>query len=466
MRRLHVVRAITLAFVALALLGTVAAFRALDHRVQDLKIQEHSNPVWIVSQLEYEALRFDNALKTYLLGEVEAAQVGFRLDIMWSRVDVMSHGRHRQVLADYPDAVIALADIQAALTQLDTLVASFPPQADAASAAGVARALELSRGIKDRVHALILRVLSVKSKRDAKTRADFVTLAGWTRLLSVGTGVALSVLMIYAWLNAERQRRHSRAQQRLLREAQAASEAKSQFLSVVNHELRTPLTSIKGGISLLLGGADGVLSPRSERLLQIAHDNCERLGLIINDLLDLEKLEAGKMEFCFARESAASIVAETVEGMTQFARGHDVRIAVAATQGEDIVLADRYRMVQALTNLLSNAIKFSPRGGCVDVRIDRADRQLSIVVTDHGCGIPEEALGSIFEKFTQVDSSDKRAKGGTGLGLSIAKSIVEKHGGAIAVQSTLGQGTTFTITMRPALQQDRPHPPEGPAEAA
>ena len=262
--------------------------------------------------------------------------------------------------------------------------------------------------------------------------------------------------MIFAWNSAERARRHADEQERLLIRARAASDAKSQFTSVVNHELRTPLTSIKGGLGLILGGACGALPEKAERVARIAYENCERLGLIINDLLDLEKLEAGEMKFDFQRTSAPRILASVMQSNDEFANLHGITLRLDKVAEDAEIYADSSRMEQVLTNIVSNAIKFSDRGKEVRLGVSQCRGQVVFTVADDGCGIPEGAVDSVFDMFTQVDSTSKRAKGGTGLGLGIARSITEKHGGAITLESRLGEGTTFRVTL-PAYSSEPAH---------
>lgn len=223
---------------------------------------------------------------------------------------------------------------------------------------------------------------------------------------------------------------------------------KNEFVSTVSHELRTPLTSIAGSLGLLAAGAAGELPAKAERLIQIAHNNSERLVRLINDLLDIEKIESGRVEFRLLPLSLRTLVEQAIEANRAYAAALTVELQLAATAVDGLVLADADRFTQVLTNLMSNAAKFSPRGGTVAVDIVDCGSTLRVTVHDDGVGIAEEFRHRIFGKFAQADAADNRQKGGTGLGLSIAKSIVERHGGHISFDSdTQGGGTTFTVDL-------------------
>jgi PAS domain S-box-containing protein len=227
---------------------------------------------------------------------------------------------------------------------------------------------------------------------------------------------------------------------------------KDEFVSVISHELRTPLTSIRGALGLIAGGAVGTLPPKAQRMADVALNSCQRLVRLVNDILDVEKMSAGKLELDLAPLPAAQVVAGAIAEMQAMA--DEAGVTLAALPIDAVVLADRDRVAQALTNLISNAIKFSPSGGTVVVAAgpagskDTAGEDLvAFSVTDQGSGIPADQLESIFDRFTQADASDTRAKSGTGLGLPICRGIVEQHGGRIWATSEPGQGTTFTFTL-------------------
>lgn len=237
---------------------------------------------------------------------------------------------------------------------------------------------------------------------------------------------------------------------------------KSEFISVVSHELRTPLTSIRGSLGLLSTGALANHPDKAQRMIEIAVTDTERLVRLVNDILDLERLESGKFilnkELCYA----ADLMQRAVETLRAIAEREQIQIVVTPTQVQ--VLASADHIIQTLTNLLSNAIKFSPPGSTVwlSAEIQNLDGESSaasppstaitmpyvlFTVADRGRGIPPDKLETIFGRFQQVDASDSRQKGGTGLGLAICQSIIHQHGGAIGVDSTPGQGSCFYFSL-------------------
>ena len=226
-------------------------------------------------------------------------------------------------------------------------------------------------------------------------------------------------------------------------EQKRVEQMKNDFVSVVSHELRTPLTSIRGSLGLIAGGVAGPLPEKARTLVEIAAKNCERLVRLINDILDIEKIESGKMGLRFAPVELMPLIEQAVEANRAYAEGLGVELRIAEGVDGVRVWADADRLLQVMANLLSNAAKFSPRGGVVEVAVSRAAGEARVAVTDHGRGIPSEFQGRVFERFAQADASSTREKGGTGLGLSISRAIVERHRGRIGFTSEPGVATIF-----------------------
>ena len=219
---------------------------------------------------------------------------------------------------------------------------------------------------------------------------------------------------------------------------------KHEFVSVVSHELRTPLTSIQGSLALLNAGVTGELPPRARSMVSIGLQNSERLLRLINDILDMEKIESSKMEFAFEPLSVHGLIERAVAENRAFLDQYKLRIKVEHAAAADVeVRGDSGRLMQVLANLLSNAAKYSPEGGVITVGADAAEEAVRIWVKDEGPGIPDSFHERIFQKFSQADASDTRQKSGTGLGLSITKAIVERHGGTIGFKTADRAGTTF-----------------------
>jgi PAS domain S-box-containing protein len=232
---------------------------------------------------------------------------------------------------------------------------------------------------------------------------------------------------------------------------------KSEFVSMVSHELRTPLTSIRGSLGLIAGGVAGDLSDAATRLIDIAKNNCERLIRLVNDILDTEKMESGKMRFEMNVVELEPVVAQSIVANEGYAAQREVTFRLTGSGEPMRVHVDRDGLSQVVTNLLSNAVKFSPRGAVVEVAISSVDGRVRVEIRDHGSGIPDEFRDRIFQKFAQADSSDSRQSGGSGLGLNIAKGIVERLGGAIGFTTQAGAGTTFHFELpewREPLESD------------
>ncbi|MBD2171183.1 PAS domain S-box protein [Nostoc sp. PCC 7120 = FACHB-418] len=245
---------------------------------------------------------------------------------------------------------------------------------------------------------------------------------------------------------------------------------KDEFVSVVSHELRTPLTSISGALDLLASGVVPAGSEDAQRMLNIAANNTDRLVRLINDILDIERIESGKIQIAPQACNAADLMTQSVEVMEELAEQAGIQLSMSPLSAH--LWADSDRIIQVFTNLISNAIKFSPTGATVWVTakiLEKGELEKSqtpiplypqtpiplyphtpiilFAVKDQGRGIPADKLESIFERFGQVDASDSRKKGGTGLGLAICRSILQHHGGQIWAESTSGEGSTFSFTL-------------------
>jgi PAS domain S-box-containing protein len=222
---------------------------------------------------------------------------------------------------------------------------------------------------------------------------------------------------------------------------------KDEFVSTVSHELRTPLTSISGSLGLLAGQWASKLPESAARLLAIAHTNSQRLVRLINDILDIEKLESGHVVFNFSQVAVRTLVEHAIEDNRGFAESYGVRVRLDTDSADLDVNADPDRLAQVVTNLLSNAIKFSPADGEVLIAVTKNENRVRITVRDHGSGVPDDFKLHIFEKFAQADATNTRQKSGTGLGLSIVKQIVERLGGKVGFDDPPGGGAAFYVEL-------------------
>lgn len=236
-------------------------------------------------------------------------------------------------------------------------------------------------------------------------------------------------------------------------ERRTVERMKDEFVSVVSHELRTPLTSIRGALGLLASGLLGTQPEKSQRMLEIAVNNTERLIRLINDILDIERIESGKVSMAKETCDAANLMSQAADAIGAMAEKAGVTLSVSPVSAR--LWADPDRIIQTFINLLSNAIKFSTEGSTVWLTAARQEEQMLFQIKDQGRGIPADKFETIFERFQQIDASDSRKKGGTGLGLAICRSIVQHHGGQIWAESTLGEGSTFWFTL-PVLREEKP----------
>lgn len=218
---------------------------------------------------------------------------------------------------------------------------------------------------------------------------------------------------------------------------------KSEFVSTISHELRTPLTAIAGSLGLVNGGALGAVPSSMQQMLRIAQDNSQRLNMLINDLLDMDKLVAGKMFFELHDEALQPLLERAIAENQPYANQYHVQLTQPGLATDARVRVDKRRLAQVLANLLSNGAKFSPQGGAVVITVTQHQERVRVSVSDHGAGVPASFQTRIFSKFSQADGTDTRQKGGTGLGLAISKEIIERMGGQIGFDSNPAQGATF-----------------------
>src|SRR5882757_6342364 len=277
--------------------------------------------------------------------------------------------------------------------------------------------------------------------------------------------LATSGVLLFALLRAQRTTRELAEQLALAREQHhqhtlqltqrsELDTLKDEFISTVSHELRTPLTSIRGALGLLSSGIIGDVDAKALNLLRIAVTNTDRLIRLINDILDLERMESGRAPLQIRRCSLRELAQQAIETMTSMADTNTVHLELAALTSAQAAAAealffdgDSDRILQVLTNLLSNAIKFSPASSTVRIFTEATSDSILFKVVDEGRGIPADQLDTIFDRFQQVEPADARQKGGTGLGLAICRSIVQQHCGSIWAQRNLGDGTTLYVML-------------------
>ncbi|MGJ5181420.1 nitrate- and nitrite sensing domain-containing protein [Bradyrhizobium oligotrophicum] len=321
--------------------------------------------------------------------------------------------------------------------------------------------LQLAKQVKDDAHAI---VADATGKLRALAISILLMLAGvgaalWTVIRSITRPITELVSdanrlasgdMSVKFEAVERQDEIgivARAIARFRDNVEREERLRNEFIATVSHELRTPLTAISGAIGLVTGMiAKSQPSPVS-RLLGIALANCKRLVRIVNDILDINKIDSGTMVFELGVVDVRQLIQQSIDASHEMARGASVKLVLDDGAVSAMVMADPDRLVQVITNLLSNAIKFSPPDSEVNVNVTRRAGTVQIAVRDHGKGIPSEFKERIFEKFVQIDATDHREKGGIGLGLSIAKQIMIRLGGNIEFEAAPGGGTIFCVSL-------------------
>jgi signal transduction histidine kinase len=234
---------------------------------------------------------------------------------------------------------------------------------------------------------------------------------------------------------------------------------KSEFVSTVSHELRTPMTSIKGYADLMLMGATGGMSDSQQRYLQVIKNNADRLHMLVNDLLDISRIETNKTVLDLRPLDVAQVVNEVLEGHLHGRiqnQKKQVNIETDMAPSLPLVQADQAKLTQILTNLLDNAFNYTPEDGQITVSAWADGSFVSVSVADTGIGISQKNLHKIFERFFRSESAEVQSVPGTGLGLAIVRSLIQMHGGRLNVESEIGQGSTFTFTLPIVIQDSDP----------
>lgn len=426
--------------------GLITAALSLAHmRTQILSIGNGSatGPVWYVTGVERELQEFEFALAYYELDPTTANNVTLRFDILWSMVASISQGDVAAKLEDFNVDYALLEQMPELLKKHDAAIMEI----GALTREERMDILLEFRALNDEVHQVGMKALQASSAETLTWRETLLSVSNNNAVVGIILIVIVTILILMFQFDRVAARRQLREKDALLVAAEAASVAKSQFISVINHELRTPLTSIKGAISLMSAGALGEVPKTFERPINIAERNCRQLSSLISDLLDAEKFSSGAMEYKFEPINLPQFLTEQIETHASFADSYGVTLSIQPSVPELIVNGDAHRLGQVMSNLLSNAVKFSKSGDHVTVSLEEQNGRAVVSVTDTGRGIPEAARDKVFERFQQVDSSNERERGGTGLGLSIVKAIVEAHGGHVDFDSVVGEGTTFKFDL-------------------
>lgn len=405
---------------------------------------------WVRSRAA--TLRDEDGVLTGYLGSVEDIT-----DLHALTQALRESASFQRALLDAASLIIISTDVEGRVRSVNTgaqlalgysaaeLIGAPPPAAMHDAAEIVARAQQLSAELGEPIKASFDVLV-------AKARRGLIDENEWTYFRKDGTSFPVRLTVTAArddrgelvgFLGVGKDISEER---RALKARNEVERLKDEFVSTVSHELRTPLTSIRGALSLLHGKVVDRSSAKGEELLRIAHTNAERLIRLVNDILDLEKIAAGKLELKYRRVSALRLIEGGIASTAEIAAAAGIAVSVIAEDGIELE-ADEDRLVQVLTNFISNALKFTARGETVRVTCARSGSTVRFEVVDRGPGIAHEHQHTLFERFRQIDTSDARPRGGTGLGLAICKAIVEQHGGQVGLTSSLGLGSTFWFTV-------------------
>lgn len=424
----------------LALVAAILGLLNMQSKFDALAESRRAGPLWIATQLQTEFLRFEVALSQFVAGNenVDADDIRFRFDILWSRVAVALKGQEGRPAARTSQSFIELEELMQLLRSVDATIQELEHDNRLAVIPLIKEFSVFASVLQEYIFA----AKDEQAQQDTAARASFQELSRRSLFLGLVVGLASLVNAALFYFDSAHHQRLARHNRELAKEAQAGIVAKSEFISTVSHELRTPLTSIKGALAILDAGHAGVVSEKTKNLVSIALRNSNRLGMLIDDILDFERIEMGKMSYRFDVVVLNEAVRNAVTDNESFMQEYGVKIVTKLPDENIVINGDQMRVEQVLTNLISNAIKFSDKHGEVIVELE-AGAKAVVSVRDSGIGIAEEFRDRLFERFSQGDSSSTRRIGGSGLGLSISRSIAEAHNGSIRFDSELGSGTTF-----------------------
>jgi signal transduction histidine kinase len=405
---------------------------------------------WMVWQAELEANRLLATLDRYGLGDgtVTRGDLLTRFEIFWSRLSVTQHGTEGKLLLTLPGANDLIPSMIAQLSAMEADLV-WLARGDSQSYKQLRTQIQ---GFTLPLHQLALRSIQLRDHEYSETWLGGLEF----QLLLFLTGTLIIGLILVTWLIRGFRRADS-----LLAAATAASQAKSQFLANMSHELRTPLNAIIGFAEVLEQGKHGALPLRQQQYARDIRDSGAHLLEIINNVLDLSRLDAGQTDLHEKVIELAELVERTLRPFQGQAEGKKLHLKLEATPNLPKLRCDPTRIQQVLRSLLSNALKFTPPGGEIRVVVAYRDDILRFTIADTGIGIAPENVPRALEVFHQIDSGLSRHYEGIGLGLPLSKRLIERHGGTLELVSRAGVGTAITVTFPPerVVVSEREHCP-------
>ncbi|SFP63784.1 sensor histidine kinase [Tranquillimonas alkanivorans] len=435
-----------LAGVVFVALGVTSMFLfQLQPVIDDVFNARRAGPVWITTRLQFELGRLNETLAEFANPalDIDPEEVQLRFDILWARYNLSEEGQEGVRAAEGTEEVEVLDRLIAVLRAEEETVFSLE-RGDYEEAL---RLHDVFTEFSEPLNDYTIAAKDEQAALDHAARTHLVSMSSSILYVSITLGVASLLLSLLLFLEARQQRRNSAEKQRLLEESRQAYKAKGEFVATVSHELRTPIASILGTTEAVNSGALGKIPDRADAMLRIAQQNAERLGKLINDILDFEKSDTGDLSYQMEPMRLDEVVEQAVRINSHYGEHEGVRIEISAMDRPLPVRGDASRIEQVIANVLSNAVKFSGESKLVQVSCERIGGVARIAVTDYGIGISPEFSAKVFDRFSQEDGSSTRTFGGTGIGMSISRAIVQAHDGHLHFTSMPGKGTTFYIDL-------------------
>lgn len=433
-----------------AIILSASVLRDLSQHLRTVVIIEQGDPLWVAAQMQHEVLRLKDSIHHYSDGSETADEVNLRFDIAWSRINIMQSGTMAAFSSVVAPKDNPMASLEETFREIEPVVQSL----DLVEASPSER-LQKAEFLQSRLHTYddkLRRFSLLMAQAKAETmhayRTDALSLSKTIVFLFSAIMLLASTFCIFLFFDLRESRATTLELTKLAEEAQSVAAAKDKFMSAVSHELRTPLTSIHGAINLLKNTFEVMPPEQAKKVINIADRNSERLKILVNDILDAQQMMEGKVTLRLESTDVSEIIRSAVEDCKAFADQMNVTYSIESSDAPLMVMADKDRISQVVCNFLSNAAKFSKPNEKVIVRAFKTGKLIRVEVEDHGVGIAASEHGNIFTRFHQISPGETGPHKSSGLGLSISKELIEMHHGEIGFSSSLGNGATFSFSLK------------------